>query len=97
MFAKRFVSKTGKAGYQPVCRNRWSDGCVEHKYKCEGCPFREFLPLEESVIRRHLDKDATEKDVIGIYPILEDNTVYFLCADFDDKNCEHGYQEDVLS
>ena len=97
VFAKRFVSKTGKAGYQPVCRNRWSDGCVEHKYKCEGCPFREFVPLEESVIRRHLDKDATEKDVIGIYPILEDNTVYFLCADFDDKNCELGYQEDVLS
>ena len=97
VFAKRFVSKTGKAGYQPVCRNRWSDGCVEHKYKCEGCPFREFLPFEESVIRRHLDKNATEKDVIGIYPILEDNTVYFLCADFDDKNCEHGYQDDVLS
>ena len=22
VFAKRFVSKTGKAGYQPVCRNR---------------------------------------------------------------------------
>ena len=97
VFAKRFVSKTGKAGYQPVCRNRWSDGCVEHKYKCEGCPFREFLPFEESVIRRHLDKNATEKDVIGIYPILEDNTVYFLCADFDDKNCELGYQDDVLS
>ena len=49
VFAQRFVSKAGKAGYQPVCKNRWSDGCVEHKYKCEGCPFREFVPLEESV------------------------------------------------
>lgn len=62
-----------------------------------ACPFREFVPLEESVIRSHLDKDAKEKDVIGIYPILEDNTVYFLCADFDDKNCEYDYQADVLS
>ena len=97
VFAQRFVSKAGKAGYQPVCKNRWSDGCVEHKYKCEGCPFREFIPLDEVVIRRHLNKDAKEKDVIGIYPILEDNTVFFLCADFDDKNCEHGYQDDVLS
>lgn len=98
VFAQRFVSsKTGKSGYQPVCKNRWSDGCIEHKRKCEGCPFREFVPLDEAVIRRHLDKDAKETDVIGIYPILEDNTVYFLCADFDDKNCEHGYQDDVLS
>ena len=97
VFAQRFVSKAGKAGYQPVCKNRWSDGCVEHKYKCEGCPFREFIPLDETVIRRHLDKDAKETDVIGIYPILEDSMVYFLCADFDDKNCEHGYQDDVLS
>lgn len=97
VFAQRFVSKAGKAGYQPVCKNRWSDGCVAHKNKCDGCPFREFVPLDETAFRRHLDKDAKETDVIGIYPILEDNTVYFLCADFDDKNCEHGYQEDVLS
>ncbi|MBR1575643.1 MAG: hypothetical protein IJ654_04250 [Bacteroidales bacterium] len=97
VFAQRFVSKVGKAGYQPVCKNRWSDGCVEHKRKCEGCPFREFIPLDEVIIRRHLDKEAKETDVIGIYPILEDNMVYFLCADFDDKNCEYGYQDDVLS
>ena len=46
---------------------------------------------------RELEKDAKEKDVIGIYPILEDNRVYFLCADFDDKNCERGYLDEVLS
>ena len=97
VFAQRFVSKAGKAGYQPACKNRWSPGCIEHKRKCEGCPFKEFIPMDETAFRRHLDKDAKESDVIGIYPILEDNTVYFLCADFDDKNCEHGYQDDVLS
>lgn len=97
VFAQRFVSRAGKAGYQPVCKNRWSPECTEHKRKCEGCPFREFIPLDDTAIRRHLNKNAKEKDVIGIYPILEDNTVYFLCADFDDKNCEHGYKDDVLS
>ena len=72
VFAQRFVSsKTGKPGYQPVCKNRWSPECNEHKRKCEGCPFREFVPLDEAVIRRHLDKDAKDIDVIGIYPILE--------------------------
>ena len=26
---------------------------------------------------------------------MEDSTCYFLCCDFDDKSCEHGYQDDV--
>ncbi len=99
VYAQRFVSKAGKAGYQPVCRNRWSSGCQEHRYRCEGCSIREFVPLDNSVLHKHLDRKVKEKDVIvvGIYPILEDNTVFFLCADFDDKNSEHGYKEDVLS
>ena len=97
VYAQRFVSKSGKAGYQPVCKNRWSAGCQEHRYKCEGCPLREFVPLDDNLLRKHLDRNSKEKDIIGIYPILEDNTVFFLCADFDDKNCEHGYKEDVLS
>ena len=29
--------------------------------------------------------------------MLNDNTCYFLCTDFDDKSCEHGYQQDVLA
>jgi len=98
VFAQRFVSTSGKQGYQPVCKNRWSTVCQEHRRKCEGCPAREFVPLEDSVIRKHLSgQDKLGKDVIGLYPILEDNTVFFLCADFDDKNCEHGYKDDVLS
>jgi superfamily II DNA or RNA helicase len=97
VYAQRFVSKSGKVGYQPVCKNRWSTGCHEQRYKCEGCPLREFVQLDDNLLRKHLDKNAKERDVIGIYPILEDNTVFFLCADFDDKNCEHGYKEDVLS
>lgn len=98
VFAQRFVSRsTGKAGYQPVCRNRWSDDCKEKGYKCEGCTHREFVPLDDARVRRHLDRDAGERDVIGVYPLLEDNSVYFLCADFDDKSCIHGYEEDVKS
>lgn len=97
VYAQRFVSKAGKAGYQPVCKNRWSAGCQEHRYKCEGCHLREFVPLDDSVLRRHLGRNAKDRDVIGIYPILGDNTVSFLCADFDDKNSGHGYKEDVLS
>ncbi len=28
---------------------------------------------------------------------VADNTCTFLCADFDDKFCEHGYNKDVLA
>ncbi|MCF0220161.1 MAG: helicase, partial [Muribaculaceae bacterium] len=42
-------------------------------------------------------KDANGRDVMGLYPILDDNTCHFLCADFDDKTCKHGFKEDVLA
>lgn len=42
-------------------------------------------------------KDVWGRDVIGLYPIRKDNTCSFLCTDFDDKSCEHGYKNDVLS
>ena len=42
-------------------------------------------------------KDAEGKDVIGLYVLNEDNTCHLLCADFDDKNSEHGFQDDVLA
>ena len=35
--------------------------------------------------------------MIGLYVLNEDNTCNLLCTDFDDKNCEHGYQEDVVA
>lgn len=31
VYAQQFVSKSGKVGYQPVCKNRWSTGCHEHR------------------------------------------------------------------
>lgn len=49
-------------------------------------------------IYRHLEgKDPDGQDVIGAYAILADNNCNFLCADFDDKSCEHGYEKDVLA
>ncbi|MDE5954740.1 MAG: DEAD/DEAH box helicase family protein, partial [Duncaniella sp.] len=47
-------------------------------------------------IYRHLEgKDQNGRDVVGVYAILPDNSCSFLCCDFDDKSCEHGYQDDV--
>ena len=100
VFARRwFSSSSGKSGYQPVCAREWSrEYCDKKKFKCAECPNREFQPLGYSDIYRHLEgKDPNGRDVVGVYAILPDNTCRFLCCDFDDKNCEHGYQKDVMA
>lgn len=96
VFARRWYSKmTEKSGYQPACENEWCDGlCDKRKYKCSGCPNRKLLPIKDNDIYKHLEgKDYYGRDVIGIYPMLIDETCYFLCVDFDDKE----YEKDVLA
>lgn len=98
VFARRWYSpKTEKSGYQPVCVREWNPAyCNKKQYKCAECPNREFQPLGYEGIYKHLEGKAPNgKDVIGAYAILPDNTCHFLCCDFDDKSCEHGYQDDV--
>lgn len=94
VFARRWQSaKTGKSGYSPACGNEWKPGlCLKPKGYCSDCEHRELLPLTDAVIDQHLrGKDALGRDVVGIYPILSDDTCCFLALDFDDD----GWQENV--
>ena len=100
VFARRWFSpSTGKSGYQPVCLKEWHrEFCDKKKYRCVDCPNREFKALGYEDIYRHLEgKDPNGKDVIGLYSIMPDHTCRFLCCDFDDKSCEHGFQKDVMA
>ncbi len=100
VFAKRWYSDvTKRTGYQPVCEREWnSEFCDKRKYKCTECPNRLFSSLTDEHIYNHLaGKDNYGRDVVGVYPIMSDNTCNFLCTDFDDKSCEHGFQNDVLA
>lgn len=100
VFAKRWYSDvTKKSGYRPVCEREWnSEFCDKRKYKCTECPNRLFASLTDEHIYNHLaGKDNFGRDVVGVYPIMSDNTCNFLCTDFDDKSCEHGFQNDVLA
>ena len=90
VYPRRFESRrTGKAGYQPACRNEWLKGiCKKPKVKCNDCENREFLPLTDDVIRNHLlgeDPKNRYKDdfTIGVYPLLLDETCWFIAVDFD--------------
>ena len=89
LYARRYhSSKTGKSGYTPVCRNEWDpEFCNKKKYKCPECPNREFLSLTADAVRAHLmGRDPFCRDVVAIYPMLEDNTTWLLAADFDEDN-----------
>ena len=90
VYPKRFESlKTGKKGYQLVCRNEWVSGiCEKPRVRCEDCLHRQFLPVTDDVIRNHLlgmdPQDRSGRDfTIGVYPMLLDETCWFLATDFD--------------
>ena len=87
VYPRRFESrKTGKAGYQPACANEWVRGvCDKPRVKCSDCPSRRFLPVTDDVVRWHLSgRDDQGRDfVMGVYPMLQDETCHFLAIDFD--------------
>ena len=91
IYAKRWESnKTGKSGYSPACANEFNQSkCDKPRMKCSECPYRELLPLTESIIKKHLRGDIT----IGIYPLLPGDICNFLVIDFDKKT----YKQDVLA
>ncbi len=100
VFARRWQSnKSGKSGYQPVCNNEWRVGiCEKGKVQCAECKSRDFKQLGYDDVYCHLEgRDSDGCDVIGIYPIVDNNTCYFLCADFDDKSSLVGYKDDVIA
>ena len=83
VYARRWEGKNGKSGYSPVCKNEWkSNICRKPKTKCVNCEYRDFAGITKDVIRNHL----TGKEVIGIYPMLEDETCRLLVIDFDGQN-----------
>lgn len=94
VFARRWQSaKTGKSGYAPACANEWKEGvCLKPKGSCAKCERQELMPLTDAVIDRHLrGQDSLGRDVVGVYPILPDDTCRFLALDFDDE----GWQKNV--
>lgn len=110
VYAKRYVNKiTGQAGYFPQCKNFWTYRCPRKngkKIKCMDCNSRMWKKLEITEIRKHLEGMATDgSDVIGIYPLLSDDTCRFLVFDFDnheksvenrnDTNYNRKWKEEV--
>ena len=91
VFPTRFVSrKTGKPGYAPSCANKFVKGvCELPKVRCGECPNQAFIPFDDAAVVGHL----TGRHVMGVYPLLEDETTWFLAVDFD----KSSWMEDVAA
>jgi hypothetical protein len=101
LYAKRFESrKTGNSGYQPACKNEWiQELCEKPRIACGVCAHRSFEPVTDEVVRNHLAGSMPVKNgwnaatpfVMGIYPLLQNETCHLMALDFD----KQSWQEDV--
>lgn len=76
--------KDGRSGYMPAYEVDWSN---YQKHKAQGGFFKDYkdkkhLPFDSLAIEKHI----TGKETCGIYPLLEDNTSFFIAVDFDKEN-----------
>ena len=88
VYSKRTIKKsTGEVNYYTQCYNFWKNGCPRitgSKIKCQDCQRQAYRESKKEQIIDHLrgnSEDAT--DVIGVFPLLPDDTCRFIVFDFD--------------
>ena len=91
VYPKRWESANkGTKGYSPACSNEWVQGvCNKRTVKCGECPNQAFIPVTDKTIRDHLQGHHA----VGVYPMLADETCWFLAVDFD----KGQWQRDVTA
>ncbi|MGG1674283.1 TOTE conflict system archaeo-eukaryotic primase domain-containing protein [Neobacillus sp. NRS-1170] len=90
VFANRWESKDGRSGYTPACDFEWQKPiCQKPQLKCSACQHRKLIPLTDQVLYNHLSGEKT----VGLFPLLHDETCFFLALDFDKQN----WKQDVLA
>src|SRR6266404_7934876 len=84
VFAIRWEGKGGKSGYSPAGIMDWRAIHVARpeERKKVARKTRMLQPLTDDAIRNHL----TGKQTVGIYPLLPDDTCWFLAVDLDKKS-----------
>jgi hypothetical protein len=90
VYAWRWESADGRSGYAPAAVKDWkaiNKSRPEERKKVDQ-KTRKFLPVTDTVIENHL----LGKDTVGVYPLLSDETCWFLAADFDKKTWEYDAQ-----
>jgi len=83
--AEKWISKDGKAGYSPICQNKFSHGtCLigdKQPNPCKRCENKVFKPVSAELIEKQFN-DTTGK-TLGIYPLIAGNKCSWIAADID--------------
>ena len=92
-----YAKRSGKGSYFPQCFNSFTDKCPRQhgiKMQCGKCLERKFKGIDADVLIKHFKGNNEDgSDVIGIYPLLEDNKCRLIVFDFDDHNKEETVSE----
>jgi superfamily II DNA or RNA helicase len=81
---------TGRSGWAPRCANEWKAGvCDKPRVKCGACPNQAFVKPVEDELLAHL----RGRQVMGVYPLLADDTTWLLAVDLDG----HSWRTDVAA
>ncbi len=87
VYARRWENPKGESGYSPAAVKDWkaiNRSRPEDRKKVDQ-QTRKFLPLTDAIIESHL----LGKETVGVYPLLADESCWFLAADFDKKTWEY--------
>jgi hypothetical protein len=69
-----------RAGYAPRCANEWRRGiCEKPRVRCGACSNQAFVRPDAAQVLAHLQG----RQVLGIYPLLADETCRLLAIDLD--------------
>ena len=81
VYAVRFEAPGGKSGYAPAGIRDWKalEGLSHAEKRKRHKATRKLLALTDQVIHGHLSGKFT----VGVYPLLPDDTCWFLAVDFD--------------
>ena len=90
VYARRW-QKNDKSGWSPAYSFDWNEF---NAHRARGGTIKDFenkklIPLTDETLLNHF----LGKETIGIYPILPDNTSYFIVADFDEADWKTDSQK----
>ncbi|MCR4763407.1 MAG: DEAD/DEAH box helicase family protein [Lachnospiraceae bacterium] len=94
-----FARRGKNGGYFPQCSARWDNPLCpkarnEKQFCDEDCEYKVWRKLEPWMILKHLLGEKEDcSDVLGVYPLLPDNTCHFLVFDFDNHE-KDAYKND---
>ena len=83
VYAIRWEGKGGKTGYAPAGVREW-DQSQTTRQKKGSFHYTKLFPISDEVIRDHL----LGRQTVGVYPLTQDDTCWFVAVDFDKKSWE---------